>query len=192
MTTICFATNNKNKLAEVRSKLGDQFTILSLNDIGCLEELPETKDTIEGNSEQKAKYVFEKYRVNCFADDTGLEVAALKGAPGVYSARYAGIGCSSEDNMSKLLSELKGVKNRNASFKTCITLFINGKKQIFTGEVKGVILEERSGEKGFGYDPIFKPEGFDMSFAQMSMEEKNTISHRGVAVAKLAEFLQKE
>jgi XTP/dITP diphosphohydrolase len=190
MITICFATNNKNKLAEVRAKIGSGFNILSLNDIGCFEELPETKDTIEGNSEQKASYVFNKYHVNCFADDTGLEVSALNGAPGVYSARYAGTGCTSEDNMSKLLSELKGVKNRKASFKTCITLIFEGKKHIFTGEVKGFILEERTGEKGFGYDPIFMPEGYNVSFAQMSIEEKNAISHRGVAVGDLADFLQ--
>lgn len=190
MISICFATNNKNKLEEVRSKIGHQFTILSLEDIGCLEELPETQPTIEGNSEQKAQYVAQKYKVNCFADDTGLLVDALNGAPGVYSARYAGPNCSPEDNMLKLLSELKGIKNRNASFKTCITLVLNGKQIQFDGSVAGVILEEKHGEKGFGYDPIFQPNGYDNSFAEMGMAEKNTISHRALAVAKLATYLK--
>lgn len=190
MISICFATNNKNKLEEVRSKIGHQFTILSLEDIGCLEELPETQPTIEGNSEQKAQYVAQKYKVNCFADDTGLLVDALNGAPGVYSARYAGPNCSPEDNMIKLLSELQGIENRNASFKTCITLVLNGKQIQFDGSVAGIILEEKHGEKGFGYDPIFQPNGYTISFAEMGMTEKNTISHRALAVAKLAEYLK--
>lgn len=190
MISICFATNNKNKLAEVRSKIGNQFTILSLEDIGCLEELPETKSTIEGNSEQKAHYVAEKYKVNCFADDTGLLVDALNGAPGVYSARYAGPQCSSEDNMNKLLDALKNVTNRAASFKTCITLILNNEQFQFTGNITGSILTERHGEKGFGYDPVFQPEGYSTSFAEMSMEEKNTMSHRALAVAKLFDFLR--
>ena len=190
MISICFATNNKNKLEEVRSKIGHQFTILSLEDIGCLEELPETRPTIEGNSEQKAQYVAQKYKVNCFADDTGLLVDALDGAPGVYSARYAGPNCLPEDNMMKLLSELKGIKNRNASFKTCITLVLNDKQIQFDGAVSGIILEEKHGEKGFGYDPIFQPNGYTISFAEMNMSEKNTISHRALAVAKLAAYLK--
>jgi XTP/dITP diphosphohydrolase len=190
MISICFATNNKNKLEEVRSKIGNQFSILSLEDIGCMEELPETQPTIEGNSEQKAQYVAQKYNVNCFADDTGLLVDALNGAPGVYSARYAGPECLPEDNMLKLLGELKGIANRNASFKTCITLILNGKQIQFEGSVSGIILEEKHGKKGFGYDPVFQPNGYTISFAEMSMEEKNTISHRALAVAKLAEYLK--
>ena len=190
MISICFATNNKNKLQEVRSKIGNQFTILSLEDIGCQEELPETQPTIEGNSAQKAQYVALKYKVNCFADDTGLLVDALDGEPGVYSARYAGPECSPEDNMNKLLKALKGITNRKASFKTCITLVLNDEQFQFAGEVNGTILTERHGEKGFGYDPIFQPEGYSTSFAEMPMEEKNTISHRALAVAKLFDFLR--
>ncbi len=190
MISICFATNNKNKLAEVRSKIGDCFMILSLEDIGCLEELPETQPTIEGNSEQKAQYVAQKYKVNCFADDTGLLVNALNGAPGVYSARYAGPACAPEDNMNKLLDALDGVKNREASFKTCITLVLNNEQVQFSGDVSGTILTERHGEKGFGYDPIFQPYGYTTSFAEMSMEEKNTMSHRALAVAKLFDYLR--
>ncbi len=189
MISICFATNNKHKLDEVRSKINPQITILSLEDIGCREELPETCPTIEENSAQKAQYVAQKYKVNCFADDTGLLVDALNGAPGVYSARYAGPNCSPEDNMNKLLTALQGVENRKASFKTCITLVLNGKQLQFSGEVNGVILTERHGEKGFGYDPIFRPDGYTTSFAEMSMEEKNTISHRALAVAKLYDYL---
>lgn len=190
MISICFATNNKNKLQEVRSKIGNQFTILSLEDIGCQEELPETQPTIEGNSAQKARYVALKYKVNCFADDTGLLVDALNGEPGVYSARYAGPECSAEDNMNKLLTALKGITNRKAAFKTCITLVLNDEQFQFAGEVNGTILTERHGEKGFGYDPIFQPEGYSTSFAEMPMEEKNTISHRALAVAKLFDFLR--
>lgn len=190
MISICFATNNKNKLEEVRSKIGSQFNILSLEDIGCLEELPETQPTIEGNSAQKAQYVAQKYNVNCFADDTGLLVDALNGEPGVYSARYAGPSCSPEDNMNKLLAALQGITNRKASFKTCITLVLNSKQFQFSGEVSGIILTERHGVKGFGYDPIFQPQGYTTSFAEMSMEEKNTMSHRALAVSKLFEFLR--
>ena len=190
MISICFATNNKNKLEEVRSKIGDQFIILSLEDVGCMEELPETQPTIEGNSEQKAQYVAQKYLVNCFADDTGLIVDTLDGAPGVYSARYSGPNCLPEDNMVKLLNELKDVPNRNASFKTCITLVLNDKQIQFEGSVSGTILQEKHGEKGFGYDPIFQPHGYNISFAEMSMEEKNKMSHRALAVAKLATYLK--
>lgn len=189
MISICFATNNKNKLEEVRSKIGSQFTVLSLEDIGCLEELPETQPTIEGNSAQKAQYVAQKYKVNCFADDTGLLVDALDGAPGVYSARYAGPECSPEDNMNKLLEALKGVADRKAHFKTCVTLVLNNEQVQFTGEVAGSILTERHGAKGFGYDPIFQPAGYTTSFAEMSLEEKNTMSHRALAVAKLVSYL---
>lgn len=190
MISICFATNNKNKLEEVRSKTGSEFTILSLEDIGCFEELPETQPTIEGNSAQKARYVAEKYNVDCFADDTGLEVDALDGAPGVYSARYAGLPSSPEANTQKLLKEMKGIKNRSAGFKTCITLILGGQEKTFFGEIRGSVLTERQGEKGFGYDPVFQPAGYSISFAEMSMEEKNIISHRGIAVAKLISYLK--
>jgi XTP/dITP diphosphohydrolase len=190
MISICFATNNKNKIAEVRSKVGNEITILSLEDIGCFEELPETSPTLEGNSAQKARFVADKYKVNCFADDTGLEVAILNGEPGVYSARYAGLACNPEDNMNKLLLEMAGQNNRSAQFKTCITLIIDGKETIFNGAVKGTILTERHGKEGFGYDPIFQPEGYQVSFAEMPLSEKNTISHRALAVEKLIDYLK--
>jgi XTP/dITP diphosphohydrolase len=188
---LCFATNNKGKLAEINHLLSPQYTILSLQDIGCFEELEETQPTIEGNSLQKASYVHKKYQINCFADDTGLEVAALNGAPGVLSARYAGPECSPEDNMNLLLKNLEGKTDRSATFKTVITLFINNQPYTFTGSVDGVILTEKKGTKGFGYDPIFQPNGFSKTFAEMTMEEKNPISHRGRAVALLIEFLKK-
>lgn len=186
---ICFATNNQNKLKEVRYALGDAVEVLSLADIGCNEELPETQATIEGNSTQKAQYVAQKYKVNCFADDTGLEIEVLNGEPGVYSARYAGPNCTSEDNMAKVLLQLKGVQNRKAQFKTVITLVLEGKETQFEGIVKGSLREEKSGEEGFGYDPIFQPEGYSVTFSEMSIEEKNVISHRGKAVKQLATFL---
>jgi XTP/dITP diphosphohydrolase len=189
---LCFATNNKGKLAEIKHLLSDQYTILSLQDIGCNEDLEETQPTIEGNSLQKASYVYEKYKISCFADDTGLEVNALNGAPGVVSARYAGPDCSPEDNMNLLLKNLEGKSDRSASFKTVITLIINGKPYTFTGFVDGIILNEKRGAKGFGYDPIFQPVGFSKTFAEMSMEEKNPISHRGRAVAKLITFLKEQ
>ncbi|HEY8402395.1 MAG TPA: non-canonical purine NTP diphosphatase [Cytophagaceae bacterium] len=187
---ICFATNNKGKLKEIKELLEPEYRIVSLEDIGCKEELPETSDTLEGNSLQKAKYVYDNYKVSCFADDTGLEVEALNGAPGVYSARYAGPECNPENNMTLLLKELEGVKNRKAKFRTCITLILNGEVKQFVGEVSGHILEAKKGEKGFGYDPVFQPDGFDRSFAELEMSEKNGISHRGKAVRKLAEYLK--
>lgn len=190
MISICFATNNKNKIAEVRSKVGDEISILSLEDIGCFEELPETSPTLEGNSAQKARFVADKYKVNCFADDTGLEVDALNGAPGVYSARYAGPACNSEDNMNKLLLSMKGQNDRSAQFKTCITLIVDGKESVFHGAIKGTILSERYGKEGFGYDPIFQPQGYQVSFAEMPLSEKNTISHRALAVEKLISYLK--
>ena len=190
MISICFATNNKNKIAEVRSKVGEEISILSLEDIGCFEELPETSPTLEGNSAQKARFVADKYKVHCFADDTGLEVDALNGAPGVYSARYAGPACNPEDNMNKLLLSMEGQNNRSAQFKTCITLIIDGKETVFHGAVKGTILTERHGKEGFGYDPIFQPEGYLVSFAEMPLSEKNTISHRALAVEKLIDYLK--
>lgn len=187
---LCFATNNKGKLEEINSLIGDKFQILSLQDIGCLEDLAETQLTLEGNSRQKAEYVWEKYKVNCFADDTGLEVFALDGAPGVISARYAGEKCSPEDNMQLLLKNMQGMTNRKARFRTCITLFLNGSVVQFEGVVNGEILKEKKGSKGFGYDPIFLPEGYSESFAELDMGEKNRISHRGKAVRALISFLQ--
>ena len=186
---LCFATNNPGKLKEIKSLVGDQYNILSLSDIGCREELPETRDTIEGNSLQKAKFVWKKYHVNCFADDTGLEVLALDGSPGVDSALYAGEQRSPDDNMDKLLREMNGLKDRRALFRTCITLIMNGAVHQFEGAVRGEILKEKKGDQGFGYDPVFKPEGYELSFAQLSIEEKNKISHRGRAVKALIDFL---
>jgi len=188
---ICFATNNANKLNEIRELLPD-FTILSLNDIGHEGDLPEDQTTLEGNSHQKADYVYKNYKTNCFADDTGLEVFALDGEPGVYSAMYSGKHHDSEGNMALLLKNLAGAKDRSAQFRTVITLIIDGKIKQFEGVVKGDILETRHGTEGFGYDPIFKPKGYDMSFAEMSMSEKNKISHRGLAVQKLANHLNKQ
>jgi len=188
---LVFATNNQHKLHEVCSLTGAHIEIVSLMDIGCMEDIPETAATIEGNAAQKANYIFNKYAIDCFADDTGLEVEALNGRPGVYSARYAGEGCSFEDNIDKVLLELRGIKNRNACFRTVISLIINGIKYQFEGRVDGVLLHERRGEKGFGYDPIFLPLGSDRTFAEMPLDLKNKISHRGIAVRKLVEFLRK-
>jgi XTP/dITP diphosphohydrolase len=188
---LVFATNNQHKLHEVTSLTGNHIEIVCLADIGCTEDIPETAATIEGNAAQKANYIFNKYAIDCFADDTGLEVEALNGRPGVYSARYAGEGCSFEDNIDKILLELHGIKNRNACFRTVISLIINGIKYQFEGRVDGVLLHERRGEKGFGYDPIFLPLGSDRTFAEMPLDLKNKISHRGIAVRKLVEFLRK-
>lgn len=187
---LVFATANPNKLDEVRNAVGEHIQILNLNDINCTEDIPETSPTIEGNAMQKAVYVFEKYGYNCFADDTGLEVEALNNEPGVLSARYAGEAKNSDANKNKLLKNLKDKTNRNARFKTVIALIINGQKYSFGGIVRGKILEKKTGEGGFGYDPIFRPDGFEKSFAQMSQEEKNRISHRGIAVRKLVDFLK--
>lgn len=186
---ICFATNNAHKLEEIRVILGSKFKILSLEEIGCNEELPEERDTLEGNSLQKAEYVFQKYKVACFADDTGLEVEELNGAPGVYSARYAGEQRNSERNMNLLLKNLEGKGNRKARFRTVITLIQSKEVHQFEGIVKGTILKERKGKGGFGYDPIFMPVGYSKTLAEMSMEEKNQISHRARATEKLVEFL---
>ncbi|MTI38503.1 non-canonical purine NTP diphosphatase [Fulvivirga lutimaris] len=186
---LCFATNNRNKLIEVSSLLNDSIELLSLSDIGCLEEIEETQATIEGNSLQKAEYIFNKYNVAVFADDTGLEVEALNGEPGVKSARYAGELRDNEANIQLLLSNLKSKPNRDAQFKTVITLITEKEKVQFEGIVKGSIAEQKMGEEGFGYDPIFVPNEYNMSFAQMSMEEKNQISHRGLAVKKLVDYL---
>lgn len=186
---IVFATHNKNKLEEVKKMLPN-VELLSLTDIKCFEEIPETSDTLKGNSILKANHVTEKYGFFCFADDTGLEVSILNGAPGVYSARYAGEENNSEANMEKLLNNLVDKSDRNAHFKTVITLNIDGKQYFFDGVCKGQILKEKKGAKGFGYDPIFQPDGYQESFAEMSMEEKGKISHRGLAVQKLIDFLK--
>lgn len=187
---LVFATNNENKIKEIKLALGQKFEILSLKDINCTEELPETQETLKGNALQKAKYVFEHYNVNCFSDDTGLVIDALNGEPGVYSARYAGEQNNAEANMQKVLKKLKGAENRVAYFETSIALIINGEEHIFTGKAEGEILKEKSGAEGFGYDPIFKPNGFEKTFAEMTMKEKNLISHRGKAFAKMISFLE--
>ncbi|GAA3732373.1 MULTISPECIES: non-canonical purine NTP diphosphatase [Flavobacterium] len=186
---LVFASNNKNKIAEIQSMLPESIKILSLEDINCLEDIPETADTIEGNAILKADYVTQKYGYDCFADDTGLEVLALNGEPGVYSARYAGEQKNADDNMNKLLEALKNEKNRDAQFKTVITLNLEGKQYLFTGIAKGEITNTKTGTNGFGYDPIFKPENFDKTFAELPLETKNTIGHRGKAVKQLIDFL---
>ncbi|RED47966.1 non-canonical purine NTP diphosphatase [Seonamhaeicola aphaedonensis] len=189
MNKLVFATNNLNKLKEVQALIPQDIKLLSLKDIGCFEDIPETKDTIEGNAIQKAEYIKTNYGYDCFADDTGLEVDTLNGAPGVYSARYAGEQRNSEDNTKKLLKELKNKDNRNAQFKTVIALITNNELKTFTGICKGVITKIKLGEKGFGYDPIFKPNGYKETFAQMDLNLKNSIGHRGKAVQKLIDFL---
>ena len=188
---LVFASNNKNKILEIQSILPETIKILSLEDIGCLEEIPETSDTIEGNAILKANYVTSKYGYDCFADDTGLEVAILNGEPGVYSARYAGEQRSSDDNMNKVLEALSDKNNRNAQFKTVIALNMNGKQVLFTGIAEGEITLEKTGNKGFGYDPIFRPFGYKETFAELSLEIKNEISHRGKATQQLITFLTK-
>ena len=189
---LVFASNNKNKIQEIQALVPNTFQIVSLEDIGCFEDIPETADTIEGNAILKANYVTSNYGYDCFADDTGLEVEALNGAPGVYSARYAGEQKDANDNMDKLLSELKDKSNRKANFKTVIALNLNGIQNLFTGIINGKIIEEKIGTNGFGYDPIFVADRFDKTFAELTMEEKSTISHRGIAVKELILFLQKQ
>jgi len=186
---IVFATNNLNKLAEVQKMLPESIQLLTLKDINCFEEIEETETTLEGNAKLKANYITDKYGYNCFADDTGLEVESLHGEPGVYSARYAGKENDSEKNMQKLISVLGNKSNRKAQFRTAVALNLNNEQFLFEGVCKGEILETKQGTEGFGYDPIFKPNGFDSSFAEMTSEEKNSISHRGIAIRKLVEFL---
>ena len=186
---LVFASNNKNKIKEIQHLLPNTIELLSLEAIGCHEEIPETADTIEGNAILKANYVTQKYGYDCFADDTGLEVEALNGAPGVYSARYAGIQRNAEDNMNLLLENLKNQDNRTAQFKTVIALNIKGKQQLFTGIAKGKITLEKSGNQGFGYDPVFQPEGYQETFADLDLEIKNQISHRGKATQLLISYL---
>jgi XTP/dITP diphosphohydrolase len=190
MQQLVFATNNKNKLKEVSDMLNGDIRLLSLDDINCKEEIPENSATIEGNALQKARYIYEKYGYNCFADDTGLEVEILEGRPGVYSARYAGEGKDPVDNMNKLLKELKGKTNRNARFRTVIALIIDGEAYTFEGIVKGSIVNNPRGSAGFGYDPLFKPEGYASTFAEMNAAEKNKMSHRAIAMHKMMEFLK--
>jgi XTP/dITP diphosphohydrolase len=191
MIEIVFATNNSNKRREVQAHMPEGIKLLSLNDIGCNEDIPETQNTIEGNAIQKANYIKTNYNIDCFADDTGLEVLALNGAPGVYSARYAGPEKNASNNMSKLLNALKNEFNRSAQFKTVIALNLGGKTITFEGICKGEILHKKRGSGGFGYDPIFLPDGQSETFAEMSLELKNAIGHRGLAVAKLIAFLSK-
>ena len=187
---LVFATNNLNKLKEVQSMLPEHIKLLSLKDIACDEDIPENQLTIEGNAIEKAEYLKTHYGYDCFADDTGLEVDALNGEPGVYSARYAGPQRNAEDNTNKLLTELKSKPNRNAQFKTVIALHLNGKLHTFTGICKGSITTEKHGQGGFGYDPVFKADGLDKTFAEISLEQKNKIGHRGLAVKQLVEFLK--
>ena len=188
---LVFATNNAHKLKEVAAILGDQVELLSLNDISCQTDIPETAETLEGNALLKSSYIYKNYHLDCFADDTGLEVETLNGAPGVYSARYAGgEGHDAQANMLKLLHELDGKENRKAQFRTAISLILDGKEYLFEGVIKGEIIKEKRGDSGFGYDPIFKPEGYDRTFAELGNDIKNQISHRALAVQKLCEFLQ--
>lgn len=188
---LVFASNNKNKIQEIQALVPNTIQIVSLEEIGCFEDIPETADTIEGNAILKANYVTKKYGYDCFADDTGLEVEALNGAPGVYSARYAGEQKDANDNMDKLLFELKDKTNRKANFKTVIALNLKGKQNLFSGIIHGKIIEEKIGTNGFGYDPIFVADGYEKTFAELSMEEKSTISHRGIAVKQLIEYFMK-
>jgi len=187
---IVFATNNQNKLRELQQILGNEFELLSLKDIHCLEDIPENSPTIEENSLDKANYVYQNFKFDCFADDTGLEIEALDGRPGVYSARYAGDEKNMDKNIEKILFELENKKNRNARFKTVISLIIEGKTYQFEGIINGKITNEKQGASGFGYDPVFVPNGYDITFAEMQAELKNKISHRGLAVQKLVEFLK--
>lgn len=189
--TLVFATHNLNKLKEVQNLIPKHITLLSLADIGCFEDVPETQDTIKGNAIQKAEFIKKHYGYDCFADDTGLEVEALNGEPGVFSARYAGNQRSPEDNIQKILEKMKHQSNRKAQFKTVIALKLNGTQHLFTGICKGEVTLKKSGDHGFGYDPIFKPEGMEKTFAEISLEEKNRIGHRGKAVQQLVQFLNR-
>lgn len=186
---IVFATNNPHKLKEAREILAGKVNVLSLSDIGCHDDIPETSETLEGNALIKARWVKERYGYDCFADDTGLMVEALNGAPGVYSARFAGEHCSPDDNISLLLKKLEGIDNRKAKFVTVVALIMNGEEHLFEGEVAGHISKSHCGKSGFGYDPVFVPENSDISFAEMSAEDKNNISHRGRAMRKLSGFI---
>ncbi len=188
-TTLIFATGNPNKVSEVKAMLDGHIEVKSMKEIGCTDDIPETSPTLEGNAIQKANYLKEHYHVDCFSEDTGLEIESLNGEPGVYSARYSGEKASAEKNMELVLSKLQGIDNRNAQFRTVIALIQNGQTHLFEGIVKGHISAEKSGHQGFGYDPIFIPEGYDISFAEMDSNAKNKISHRGQAIRKLTQFL---
>ncbi len=188
---LVFATNNEHKLMEIRKIIPENYELVGLKDIGCNTDIPETADTLEGNADLKSSYVYSRFKIDCFADDTGLEVEALNGRPGVYSARYAGEDGNAEHNIDKLLKELDGIENRKAQFRTFISLIINGHTTQFEGIVKGSILAQRKGSGGFGYDPVFMPDGYNESFAEMDLDLKNSISHRGRATRKLIEFLAK-
>ena len=192
MNTILFATHNENKLREVKKIIGEKYKIIGLNDIDHHTEVPETQNTIEGNASQKTNFIYKLKGIDCFSDDTGLEVDALNGAPGVYSARYAGENKNDSNNLKKLLKELDGEKNRKARFKTVVSLILNNKEYLFEGIINGNIAFEPKGSNGFGYDPVFVPGGYTKSFAQLDSEEKNMISHRALAIKKLTEFLSKQ
>jgi len=192
MNELVFATNNRHKLTEVQSLVGNIIVFKSLADFGCTQEIPETAATLEGNALLKARFVYDNFGMNCFADDTGLEIEALNGRPGVFSARYATNGHDFDANIDKVLSEMEGVKNRKARFRTVIALILNGSVRYFEGIVNGEIISERRGIEGFGYDPVFLPDGYSKTFAEMSLPEKNKISHRAKAIQKLADFLKKE
>lgn len=190
MNTLIFATNNLHKIQEVTEILQDQYKITSLSELGFNDDIPETAPTLEGNASQKAWFIYNRFGIDCFADDTGLEVDALNGAPGVYSARYAGQGHDFNQNVTKLLHNLEGKSNRKARFRTVISLIINGKETQFEGIINGEIIAERRGKEGFGYDPVFVPEGFSQTFAEMPAMHKNEISHRALAMHKMADFLK--
>jgi XTP/dITP diphosphohydrolase len=192
MRKIIFATNNKHKLEEVKAILKNDFEIISLSEIGCNEEIPETADTLEGNATLKAKFVFEKYRLDCFADDTGLEIEALNGRPGVYSARYAGEPSNPKNNVAKVLNEMEGQSNRNARFRTVICFIENGEYHYFEGIIKGKIADKPEGINGFGYDPVFIPNGYELSFAEMNLDTKNSISHRALAIRQFTNYLKQK
>ena len=187
---LVFATNNRHKIKELQELIGQRIQLLSPADLGFTEEIPEEANTLEGNAAQKAFFVYAALGINCFADDTGLEIEALNGAPGVFSARYAGKNCSFDDNMNKVLASMKGETNRKACFRTVIALVENGKLTDFQGKICGQILDGKRGLRGFGYDPIFLPDGFDRTFAEMDLSEKNRISHRALAVQKLIDYLE--
>jgi len=190
MPELIFATNNLHKLQEIQQAVGNKINILSLKDIGCDEDIPETSPTLEGNASLKSRYIYNQFQKNCFADDTGLEVEALNGRPGVHSARYAGPGHDHQKNIEKLLAELQGIVNRKARFRTVISLIMNGTEIIFEGIANGNISDHKHGDRGFGYDPIFIPDGYQKSFAEMDLDEKNIISHRGIALQKLMNYLK--
>lgn len=189
MHQLVFATNNAHKLRELDEILQGEFKLLSLNDIGCMDDIPETGNSLEANASQKSRYIWEKFTIDCFSDDTGLEISALNNEPGVHSARYAGEGRNADDNIDKVLSKLSGINDRKACFRCVISLIIRGEEYLFEGKVEGEILFGRSGISGFGYDPIFRPDGYTQSFAEMEPSIKNSISHRGRAVQKLVSFL---